>query len=192
VSQSTRAPASTCSMVPQPWSGPKDDGNFQNMRSRPFEDRNAHRFAPGPLAGFNSCGVVHNICSAALPSARPSLKGYTSLTPRAADLFPVFVQPTIWVRWRHGDSACAKAPVWQRRSNALRFMKIRRPRFLRQSALGAGGILCGTRFASANTKPRNFDPYETVPFGKTKLDSLRPGIGLRRRAQCRLRKPGGN
>jgi predicted aldo/keto reductase-like oxidoreductase len=56
-------------------------------------------------------------------------------------------------------------------------MKIKRRRFIQQSALGVGGILCGTRFAAADTKPRNFDPYETVPFGKTKLDVTRLCLG---------------
>lgn len=56
-------------------------------------------------------------------------------------------------------------------------MKIKRRRFLQQSALGVGGVLLGARLASADSKPRNFDPYEVVPFGKTKLDVTRLCLG---------------
>lgn len=56
-------------------------------------------------------------------------------------------------------------------------MKIKRRRFLQQSALGVGSILMGARFAAAEAKPRTFDPYEKVPFGKTKLDVSRLCLG---------------
>lgn len=56
-------------------------------------------------------------------------------------------------------------------------MKIKRRRFLQQSALGVGGVLMGARFAAAESKPRTFDPYEKVPFGKTKLDVTRLCLG---------------
>lgn len=56
-------------------------------------------------------------------------------------------------------------------------MKIRRRRFIQQSALGVGGMLLGARIAAADSKPRNFDPYEVVPFGQTKLDVTRLCLG---------------
>ncbi len=56
-------------------------------------------------------------------------------------------------------------------------MKIKRRRFLQQSALGVGGVLMGARFAAADARPRTFDPYEVVPFGKTKIDVTRLCLG---------------
>jgi len=57
-------------------------------------------------------------------------------------------------------------------------MKIGRRRFLQQSALGVGAAFIGTRYGFAiETKPPTFNPYETVPFGKTKLEVSRLCLG---------------
>lgn len=59
-------------------------------------------------------------------------------------------------------------------------MKIKRREFLKQSALGVGGILVGTKLASGGisaTHPGHFDPYERVPLGKTGLKFSRVCIG---------------
>ena len=57
-------------------------------------------------------------------------------------------------------------------------MKIPRREFVKRSALGIGGILAGVPLAStAETKPAGFDPYETVPLGRTKLKLSRFCLG---------------
>jgi aryl-alcohol dehydrogenase-like predicted oxidoreductase len=66
-------------------------------------------------------------------------------------------------------------------------MKIKRRQFLTQSALGIGGALLGAPLLSraeitkADTAVKFFDPYETVPLGKTKLKLSRfcLGTGMR-------------
>ena len=57
-------------------------------------------------------------------------------------------------------------------------MKIKRRQFLQKSALGVGAALLGTQLKiRAEVKPRNFDPYETIPFGNTKLNFTRLCLG---------------
>lgn len=61
-------------------------------------------------------------------------------------------------------------------------MKIKRREFLRQSALGVGGVLLGTQFGRAeDAPPKYFDPYALVPLGKTDLKFSRVcmGTGMR-------------
>jgi len=61
-------------------------------------------------------------------------------------------------------------------------MKIQRREFVKRSALGLGGILAGAPFAgAAEPKPAQFDPYETVRLGQTKLKPSRfcLGTGMR-------------
>src|SRR4051794_5529195 len=62
-------------------------------------------------------------------------------------------------------------------------MKIQRREFLKQSAFGLGGVLAGARFASGaeSAKPGRFDPFETVPLGKSKVNMSRVcmGTGMR-------------
>jgi aryl-alcohol dehydrogenase-like predicted oxidoreductase len=61
-------------------------------------------------------------------------------------------------------------------------MKMQRREFVKRSALGIGGILAGVQLAKAAApKPGNFDPYETVPLGQTKLKLSRfcLGTGMR-------------
>jgi aryl-alcohol dehydrogenase-like predicted oxidoreductase len=61
-------------------------------------------------------------------------------------------------------------------------MKIQRREFVKRSALGLGGILAGVPLANAaEAKPAFFDPYETVPLGRTKLKVSRfcLGTGMR-------------
>lgn len=55
-------------------------------------------------------------------------------------------------------------------------MKIKRRHFLQQSAVGVGGLFLGSRLAAA---PRNghFDPYATVPLGRTGLKVSRFCLG---------------
>ena len=49
-------------------------------------------------------------------------------------------------------------------------MKIQRRTFLKQSALGVGGLLVGAQLRAAETPaPKFFDPYAPVPLGKTNL-----------------------
>ena len=49
-------------------------------------------------------------------------------------------------------------------------MKIQRRQFLKQSALGVSGMLVRAKLAiGAEPKTGKFDPYETVPLGRTKL-----------------------
>ncbi len=57
-------------------------------------------------------------------------------------------------------------------------MKIRRRKFLRQSALGVGGILAGAQFVRAETAPPKFhDPFALVPLGQTDLKFSRVCMG---------------
>src|SRR6476659_2667327 len=61
-------------------------------------------------------------------------------------------------------------------------MKMKRREFLGRSAAGVGGLLLGTRFGTAaESIPKRFDPYETVPLGKTdlKMSRLCMGTGVR-------------
>ena len=57
-------------------------------------------------------------------------------------------------------------------------MKMRRREFLGKSTAGAAGLLFGGRFALAEDASRSrFDPYETVPLGKTDLKMSRVCMG---------------
>ncbi len=57
-------------------------------------------------------------------------------------------------------------------------MKIQRRSFLKQSAVGVGGLLLGAHLApAAARKTGTFDPYGTVPLGKTKLKVTRLCLG---------------
>lgn len=58
-------------------------------------------------------------------------------------------------------------------------MKLRRRDFLAGSLAGAGALLTGQRFASAQTQlfAQTYDPFEQVPLGKTGLKITRVGMG---------------
>ena len=57
-------------------------------------------------------------------------------------------------------------------------MKIKRREFLKRSALGVGSMLVAQRMAEAvETKVGKFDPYESVPLGKSKLKLSRVCMG---------------
>jgi len=57
-------------------------------------------------------------------------------------------------------------------------MRIRRREFVKRSALSIGGILAGVQLTrAAEPKPSQFDPYETVPLGRTKLKVSRFCLG---------------
>lgn len=57
-------------------------------------------------------------------------------------------------------------------------MKIQRRTFLKQSALGVGGVLVGSHLAAAEAlEPKTFDPYALVPLGKTNLKFTRVCMG---------------
>ncbi len=57
-------------------------------------------------------------------------------------------------------------------------MKIKRRAFLKQSALGVGGILVGSQLVADEVPPQKFfDPYALVPLGKTDLKFSRVCIG---------------
>lgn len=56
-------------------------------------------------------------------------------------------------------------------------MKIKRRDFLKQSALGVGGMLAGARLARGEAEPKYFEPFEKVPLGKTKLEWSRVCMG---------------
>jgi aryl-alcohol dehydrogenase-like predicted oxidoreductase len=61
-------------------------------------------------------------------------------------------------------------------------MKIKRREFLKRSALGVSGMLVATRMGQAvETKVGKFDPYESVPLGKSnlKLSRVCMGTGVR-------------
>jgi hypothetical protein len=55
---------------------------------------------------------------------------------------------------------------------------IRRREFLKQSALGAGGILAGAHLYAAESAPQKcFDPFALMPIGKTDLKFSRICMG---------------
>lgn len=57
-------------------------------------------------------------------------------------------------------------------------MKIQRREFLQRSAAGIGGLLLGTRFATAaETATRRCDPYESIRLGRTGLKVSRTCLG---------------
>jgi aryl-alcohol dehydrogenase-like predicted oxidoreductase len=57
-------------------------------------------------------------------------------------------------------------------------MKIKRREFLKSSAVGVGGLLAGLPFAAPAQAAKTFyDPYETVPLGKTGLKVSRFCMG---------------
>ena len=57
-------------------------------------------------------------------------------------------------------------------------MEIKRREFLVRSIAGVGGLLLGPGCVSnAEQKSGNFDPYERVPLGKTKIKVSRVGFG---------------
>lgn len=56
-------------------------------------------------------------------------------------------------------------------------MKIKRRQFLQHSAVGMGGLLLGTRLAHAAPQPGHFDPYATVPLGRSGLEVSRFCLG---------------
>jgi aryl-alcohol dehydrogenase-like predicted oxidoreductase len=57
-------------------------------------------------------------------------------------------------------------------------MKVKRREFLKQSAFGVGGLLVSARMSpAAESNLKRFDPYETVPLGKTKLKMSRVCMG---------------
>jgi len=57
-------------------------------------------------------------------------------------------------------------------------MKIKRREFLKRSAAGVGGMFLATGLAeSAKPEAVKFDPYETVPLGKSKLKVSRVCMG---------------
>lgn len=56
-------------------------------------------------------------------------------------------------------------------------MKIQRRSFLKQSALGVGGLLVGAPLARAAAKQDHFDPYATVPLGRSGLKVSRFCLG---------------
>lgn len=60
-------------------------------------------------------------------------------------------------------------------------MNIKRRKFLKQSALGVGGLLVGANLNAAEAAPKNFDPYALVPLGRTGLKFSRVcmGTGMR-------------
>ena len=61
-------------------------------------------------------------------------------------------------------------------------MRLKRREFLKQSALGIGGLLAGAELAAGAAATGAFyDPYESVPLGKTKLRVSRfcLGTGMR-------------
>jgi aryl-alcohol dehydrogenase-like predicted oxidoreductase len=74
-------------------------------------------------------------------------------------------------------------------------MKIGRREFLVRSAVGASGVMLGSRLGSAQEdKPAAFEPYELVPLGKTGLKVSRVCLGtgmvgwMRQSNQTRLGK----
>jgi aryl-alcohol dehydrogenase-like predicted oxidoreductase len=56
-------------------------------------------------------------------------------------------------------------------------MNMQRREFLKRAALGAGALLAGAGFASAEATPKCFDPYETVPLGRSGLKFSRFCLG---------------
>lgn len=65
-------------------------------------------------------------------------------------------------------------------------MGMKRREFLARSIAGMGGLLLGPRcISSAGQKSANFDPYERVPLGKTKIMVSRVGFGTGMRGSRR-------
>lgn len=56
-------------------------------------------------------------------------------------------------------------------------MKIKRRTFLQQSAVGVGGLLLGSKLASAAPSAGHFDPYASVPLGRSGLKVSRFCLG---------------
>jgi len=57
-------------------------------------------------------------------------------------------------------------------------MEMKRREFLVRSIAGVGGLILGPGYiSSAGQKTANFDPYERVPLGKTKIMVSRVGFG---------------
>ena len=57
-------------------------------------------------------------------------------------------------------------------------MHLKRRQFLQRSAFGVGGLLVGTGLAhAAEAKPAFFDPFETVPLGRSALEVSRFCLG---------------
>jgi aryl-alcohol dehydrogenase-like predicted oxidoreductase len=57
-------------------------------------------------------------------------------------------------------------------------MKIKRREFLKQSAIGVGGLIVGNATSrAAEAKASSFDPYETVPLGRSGLKVSRFCLG---------------
>jgi aryl-alcohol dehydrogenase-like predicted oxidoreductase len=57
-------------------------------------------------------------------------------------------------------------------------MKMKRRKFLQQSAVAVGGLLLGAHAGGAATaRPRSFDPFATVPLGRSKLKVSRLCLG---------------
>jgi hypothetical protein len=60
----------------------------------------------------------------------------------------------------------------------LSVMEMKRREFLARSIAGVGGLLLGPGcISTAGQKSANFDPYERVPLGKTKIMVSRVGLG---------------
>ena len=61
-------------------------------------------------------------------------------------------------------------------------MNIKRREFIKQSALGVGGLMAGAQFGNAgDAAAKCFDPYALIPFGRTGLKFSRVcmGTGMR-------------
>jgi len=56
-------------------------------------------------------------------------------------------------------------------------MNMKRRDFIARSAVGLGGLVCGASSLTAADKPTFYDPYETVPLGKTKMNWTRFCLG---------------
>ena len=56
-------------------------------------------------------------------------------------------------------------------------MKIQRREFIKRSALGVGSLLAGSQFIKADQPPARYEPYETVPLGKTGIKVSRFCMG---------------
>jgi aryl-alcohol dehydrogenase-like predicted oxidoreductase len=65
-------------------------------------------------------------------------------------------------------------------------MKLLRREFLHRTALGVGGLIAGApRMTESGAAPTYFDPYETVPLGKTPLRVSRVCLGTGMRGGMR-------
>jgi aryl-alcohol dehydrogenase-like predicted oxidoreductase len=65
-------------------------------------------------------------------------------------------------------------------------MSIRRREFLKQSALGVGGVLMGAQLVRAEAAPQKFvEPFELVPLGRTGLKFSRVTMGTGSHAYMR-------